>query len=51
MINAYKILDRKPGGKRRFGRPRQRYYDNIKTELKQILLLLAVFNVIDYYYD
>jgi hypothetical protein len=33
MRNAYKILVRKPGGKRQLGRPRPRYYDNIKTDL------------------
>jgi hypothetical protein len=34
MGNAYRILDRKPRGKRSFGRPRHRYEDNIKFILK-----------------
>jgi len=32
--DAYKILVRKPEGKRSFGRPKHRWEDNIKMELK-----------------
>jgi hypothetical protein len=34
MINAYKILVRKPEVKRPVGRPRRRCEDNIKTDLR-----------------
>jgi hypothetical protein len=32
MINAYKILVGKPGGKRLLGRPRSRWEDNNKLD-------------------
>jgi hypothetical protein len=34
MRNAYKGLVRKPVGKRLLGRPRRRWEDNIKMDLK-----------------
>jgi hypothetical protein len=34
--NAYKILVRKPEGKRPLGRPRRRWVDNIKIDLREI---------------
>jgi hypothetical protein len=34
--NAYRILMRKPGGKRLLGRPRRRWVDNIKMDFKEI---------------
>jgi hypothetical protein len=34
--NAYRILVGKPEGKRPLGRPRCRWVDNIKMDLKQI---------------
>jgi hypothetical protein len=34
--NAYRILARKPGGKRPLGRPRRRWVDNIKMHLRQM---------------
>jgi hypothetical protein len=34
-INAYRILVGKPEGKRPLGRPRYRWVDNIKMELKR----------------
>jgi len=36
MRNAYSNLDRKPGGKCRLGRPRNRGEDNIKMNPKDI---------------
>jgi ribosome biogenesis protein Nip4 len=33
---AYNILVRRPEGRRRLGRPRHRWEDNIKTELEEI---------------
>jgi hypothetical protein len=36
MRNAYKILVRKPEGKRPLGIPRRRWEDNIKTDIKKI---------------
>jgi hypothetical protein len=33
--NAYRILMRKPEGKRPLGRPRRRWADNIKIELRE----------------
>jgi hypothetical protein len=33
--DEYKILMRKPGGKKQFVRPRSRREDNIKMDLKQ----------------
>jgi hypothetical protein len=33
--NAYRILVGKPEGKRPFGRPRRRWVDNIKIDLKR----------------
>jgi hypothetical protein len=34
--NAYRILVGKPEGKRPLGRPRRRWVDNIKIELREI---------------
>jgi hypothetical protein len=34
--NAYRILVRKPEGKRTLGRPRRRWVDNIKIDLRDI---------------
>jgi hypothetical protein len=34
--NAYKILVGKPEGKRPLGRPRRRWVDNIKIDLREI---------------
>jgi hypothetical protein len=34
--NAYRILVGKPEGKRPLGRPRRRWVDNIKTDLREI---------------
>jgi hypothetical protein len=34
--NAYRILVGKPEGKRRLGRPRSRWMDNIKMDLREI---------------
>jgi hypothetical protein len=34
--NAYRILVGKPEGKRRLGRPRCRWVDNIKIDLREI---------------
>jgi hypothetical protein len=34
--NAYRILVGKPGGKRPLGRPRRRWVDNIKIDLREI---------------
>jgi hypothetical protein len=34
--NAYKILAGKPEGKRPLGRPRRRWVDNIKMDLREI---------------
>jgi hypothetical protein len=34
--NAYKILVGKPEGKRLLGRPRRRWEDNIKMDLREI---------------
>jgi hypothetical protein len=34
--NAYKILVENPEGKRPLGRPRRRWVDNIKTDLREI---------------
>jgi hypothetical protein len=34
--NAYRILVGKPEGKRPLGRPRCRWVDNIKTDLREI---------------
>jgi hypothetical protein len=34
--NAYRILEGKPEGKRTLGRPRRRWEDNIKIDLREI---------------
>jgi hypothetical protein len=34
--NAYRILVTKPEGKRPLGRPRRRWVDNIKMDLREI---------------
>jgi hypothetical protein len=36
MRNAYKIFVRKPEGKRPLGRPRSRWEDNVKMDLREI---------------
>jgi hypothetical protein len=36
MRNVYKVLVRKPEGKRPLGRSRRRWEDNIKMDLKEI---------------
>jgi hypothetical protein len=36
MRNAYRILVGKPEGKRPLGRPRHRWVDNIKMDLKEM---------------
>jgi hypothetical protein len=33
-MNAYRILEGKPEGKRPLGRPRRRWVDNIKMDLR-----------------
>jgi hypothetical protein len=35
-LNAYRILVEKPEGKRLLGRPKRRWVDNIKTNLREI---------------
>jgi hypothetical protein len=35
-MNAYRILVGKPGGKRPLGRPRHRWVDSIKRDLREI---------------
>jgi hypothetical protein len=35
--NAYRILVGKPEGRRPIGRPRRRWVDNIKMDLREIL--------------
>jgi hypothetical protein len=37
-MNAYRILVGKPEGKRPLGRPKRRWVDNIKTDLREIEL-------------
>jgi hypothetical protein len=34
--NAYRVLVGKPEGKRQLGRPRRRWVDNIKMDLREI---------------
>jgi hypothetical protein len=41
--NVYRLLVRKPEGKRPLGRPRHRWMDNIKMDLLEI-----VWNVVDW---
>jgi hypothetical protein len=36
MRNAYRILVGKPEGERSLGRPRRRWMDNIKMDLREI---------------
>jgi hypothetical protein len=38
-MNAYRILVGKPEGKRPLGRPRRRWMDNIKMDLREIGLI------------
>jgi hypothetical protein len=35
--NAYRILVGKPEGRRRLGRPRRRWVDNIKMDLRELV--------------
>jgi hypothetical protein len=35
-MNAYRIVVRKPEGKRPLGRPRRRWVDNVKIDLREI---------------
>ena len=34
--NAYRVLVGKPEGKRRLGRPRRRWEDNIRMDLREV---------------
>jgi len=36
MRGVYRVLVGKPGGKRSFGRPRRRWEDNIKMDLREV---------------
>jgi hypothetical protein len=36
MRNAYTVFVRKPEGRRPLGKPRRRWEDNIKTDLREI---------------
>jgi hypothetical protein len=36
MINAYKFVVRKPEGKKPLGRPRRRWEENTRMDLKEI---------------
>ena len=36
ITNGYRVLMRKPEGKRSLGRPRRRWVDNIKMELREV---------------
>jgi hypothetical protein len=36
MVDSYRILVGKPQGKRPLGRPRRRWVDNIKMDLREI---------------
>jgi hypothetical protein len=36
MRNSYKIFVEEPEGKRPFGRPRRRWVDNIKMDIKEM---------------
>jgi hypothetical protein len=38
--NAYKMLNRKPEGKRHLGRPRRRWKVNIKMDIRKIVWML-----------
>jgi hypothetical protein len=40
--NAYKILVRKPEGRRPLGRPRCRWEDNIKMDLRELRLEVRI---------
>ena len=40
--NAYRVLVGKPEGKRRLGRPRRRWEDNIKMDLSRWVVILEV---------
>jgi hypothetical protein len=40
MRNTYKILVGKPEGKRPLGRPKRRWEDNIRMDLREIGLLV-----------
>jgi len=37
LIGVYRVLVRKPEGKKPFGRPRRRWEDNIKIDLQAVL--------------
>jgi hypothetical protein len=37
MRNAYKIVVRKPAGKRPFGKPRRRWENNIGMEFREVV--------------
>jgi hypothetical protein len=41
MRNAHKILVRKPEGKTPLGRPRRRWKDDMKLDLKEIDLVIC----------
>ena len=36
LIGVYRVLVRKPEGKKPFGRPRRRWEDNIKMDLQEV---------------
>jgi hypothetical protein len=38
MTNVYKMLAGKPEGKRPLGRPSRRWEDNIKVDLREVVL-------------
>jgi hypothetical protein len=45
-MNAYKILVGKPKGKRQLGRPRQRWEDNIKLDLREKSIIFCIRNIL-----
>jgi hypothetical protein len=40
--NTYRILVRKPEGRRPLGRPRRRWVDNIKMDLREIVCMVWI---------
>ena len=40
--NAYRILVGKPESKRSLGRPRRRWEDNIKMDLREVVVILEI---------
>jgi hypothetical protein len=45
MRNAYKIFVGKPEGKRPLGRPRHRWCDNIRMDLREVVDYMHLFQV------